>query len=76
MGGAMFYLSKGLNEMGLTGLGKVLAAVFAVLCIGGSFGGGNAFQVVQSLGAVKHSAPWLGKQKKCKRDRSLVIASH
>ena len=59
MGGAMFYLSKGLSEMGMTGLGKVLAAVFAVLCIGGSFGGGNAFQVVQSLGAVKHSAPWL-----------------
>ena len=59
MGGAMFYLSKGLEEMGLKGLGKVLAVLFAILCIGGSFGGGNAFQVVQSLGAVKHSAPWL-----------------
>ena len=59
MGGAMFYLSKGLGELGLSGLGKVLAALFAILCIGGSFGGGNAFQVVQSLGAVKQTFPWL-----------------
>ncbi|MDP6944687.1 MAG: alanine/glycine:cation symporter family protein, partial [Myxococcota bacterium] len=59
MGGAMFYLSKGLEELGKPALGKVLAVMFAVLCIGGSFGGGNAFQVVQSLGAVKASAPWL-----------------
>jgi len=59
MGGAMFYLTKGLDEMGMKGLGKVLGVCFAVLCIGGSFGGGNAFQVVQSLGAVKASAPWL-----------------
>ena len=59
MGGAMFYLSKGLEELGKPALGKALAVIFAVLCIGGSFGGGNAFQVVQSLGAVKASAPWL-----------------
>jgi alanine or glycine:cation symporter, AGCS family len=59
MGGAMFYLSRGLEDLGKPALGKVLAVLFAILCIGGSFGGGNAFQVVQSLGAVKASAPWL-----------------
>jgi AGCS family alanine or glycine:cation symporter len=59
MGGAMFYLSKGLAERGLGGLGKVLAVMFAVLCIGGSLGGGNTFQVNQSLGALAETAPVL-----------------
>lgn len=59
MGGAMFYLSKGLAEMGLSGFGKVLAVFFAVLCIGGSFGGGCAFQVNQSLDAVAETIPGL-----------------
>jgi AGCS family alanine or glycine:cation symporter len=47
-GGPMYYLSKGLKERGFTGLGKALAVVFAVLCIGASFGGGNAFQSNQA----------------------------
>ena len=47
-GGPMYYLSKGLKERGYTGLGKVLAVIFAVLCIGGSFGGGNAAQSNQA----------------------------
>lgn len=59
MGGAMFYLSKGLEEMGLKTPGKILAVVFAVLCIGGSFGGGCAFQVNQSLDAVAETVPAL-----------------
>ena len=53
MGGAMEYLSRGLKEYGLGGLGKVLAALFAVLAICASLGGGNAFQVSQALGAVQ-----------------------
>ncbi|MFT5434258.1 MAG: AGCS family alanine or glycine:cation symporter [Myxococcota bacterium] len=61
MGGAMFYLSNGLKEMGMTRLGKVLAVSFALLCIGGSFGGGNAFQVNQSLGVLKTTQPWLAE---------------
>lgn len=52
-GGPMHYLRDGLAEMGLGGLGKILAVVFAILCIGGSLGGGNAFQVGQSLGIVR-----------------------
>lgn len=52
MGGAMYYLSNGLKEMGMGPLGKVLAAMFAVICIGASFGGGNTFQVNQSYQVV------------------------
>lgn len=50
-GGPMYYLSKGLAERSgkLKGLGKVLAVLFAVFCIGGSFGGGNMFQANQSF---------------------------
>lgn len=47
-GGPMYYLSKGLKERGMAGLGKVLAVVFAILCVGASFGGGNAFQSNQA----------------------------
>jgi len=53
MGGAMQYLSRGFAEKGMAGTGKTLAILFAVLCIGASFGGGNAFQVSQALGAVQ-----------------------
>ncbi len=61
MGGAMFYLSKGLAEMGLSWLGWLLALLFSILCIGGSFGGGCAFQVNQSLKAVKETVPFFGE---------------
>ena len=47
-GGPMYYLSKGLKEMKAGVLGKILAAIFAVMCIGGSFGGGNMFQANQA----------------------------
>ena len=57
MGGAMYYLSEGLKEKGLGGLGKVLAVVFAVFCIGGSIGGGNTFQVNQSMGVLQSIVP-------------------
>jgi AGCS family alanine or glycine:cation symporter len=70
MGGAMFYLQNGLAEVAeRTGgvifkpLGKFLAVAFAILCIGGSFGGGNTFQVNQSLNAVQESIPWLGDHR-------------
>ncbi len=47
-GGPMYYLKKGLAEVGKSKLGKVLAAIFAVMCVGGSFGGGNMFQANQA----------------------------
>ena len=51
-GGPMYYLSKGLKERGLTTLGKFLAIMFAVLCVGASFGGGNAFQTNQAAAQI------------------------
>ena len=48
-GGPMYYLSKALELRGKKTLGKVLAIVFAILCIGGSFGGGNMFQANQAF---------------------------
>ncbi|MFC5285235.1 alanine/glycine:cation symporter family protein [Pedobacter alpinus] len=48
-GGPMYYLSKGLKELKMSFLGKILAVTFAVLCVGASFGGGNAFQANQAV---------------------------
>ncbi len=61
LGGGMQYLGKGLAEMGWPRLGKVLAVLFAVICIGASFGGGNAFQVNQSLNALTETFPALAR---------------
>jgi AGCS family alanine or glycine:cation symporter len=47
-GGPMYYLKRGLTEMKLSKLGKFLGFVFAILCVGASFGGGNAFQSNQA----------------------------
>ncbi len=62
-GGPMYYLTKGLKERGFGTLGKILAAIFAFLCIGASFGGGNAaqsnqaaMQLVNSFGMTGGSA--------------------
>ena len=47
-GGPMYYLTKGLRAKGMGGFGKVLAVLFAIFVIGGSFGGGNMFQANQA----------------------------
>ena len=47
-GGPMYYLRDGVASLGFAGLGKVLAAMFAVFCILGSLGGGNMFQSNQA----------------------------
>jgi AGCS family alanine or glycine:cation symporter len=51
-GGPMHYLREGLGQMGLGRLGRVLAVVFALMCIGGSFGGGNMFQSNQAYAQI------------------------
>ena len=58
MGGAMYYLADGLAAHGLAPLGRVLSLVFVVLCIGGSFGGGNSFQVKQGLDQIREVIPF------------------
>lgn len=52
-GGPMYYLKKGLKEKNLNVLGKVLAFLFAVFVVGGSFGGGNMFQSNQAAAQLK-----------------------
>lgn len=59
-GGPMYYLSKGLKERGLAKLGKVLATLFALLCVGASFGGGNAFQSNQAAEQLIGMFGWEG----------------
>lgn len=56
-GGPMYYLSEGLKRQNKAFLGKVLAVVFAVLCVGGSFGGGNMFQANQSFAQLESVFP-------------------
>ena len=48
LGGPMLYLSRGLAERGLGALGRTLAVLFCILCIGGAMGGGNLFQINQA----------------------------
>jgi alanine or glycine:cation symporter, AGCS family len=47
-GGPMYYLSRGLAQEGKPGLGRTLAILFAIFCIGGALGGGNMFQANQA----------------------------
>lgn len=51
-GGPMYYLSRGFAEIGWGGVGKVMAVLFAIFCVGGSFGGGNAFQANQATAQI------------------------
>ena len=66
-GGPMRYLEVGLTEMGgkgspLSMLGKGLAVLFAVMCIGGSLGGGNMFQANQAFAQTARVIPWFADQ--------------
>jgi AGCS family alanine or glycine:cation symporter len=60
LGGPMRYLEKGLGQLGVPRLGKVLAVFFAIMCVGGSFGGGNMFQANQSYAQVSSVLPFFG----------------
>lgn len=51
-GGPMYYLTQGFAEKGRANLGKILAIVFAICCIGGAIGGGNMFQANQAYQQV------------------------
>src|SRR5690606_32853137 len=48
-GGPMNYLEYGLKRRNMKWLGKILAVLFAMLCIGATMGGGNMFQANQSF---------------------------
>jgi len=58
-GGPMHYLRYGLEKRNIKGLGKILAGIFAVLCVGASFGAGNMFQSNQSFQIMASQFPIL-----------------
>jgi len=58
-GGPMYYLSKGLKEFKAGTLGKILAGLFAIMCVGGSFGGGNMFQSNQAFKMFQNRMDYL-----------------
>ncbi len=63
-GGPMHYLYAGLKDLricgiALTPLGATLSVLFAIVCMGGSFGGGCTFQVSQSLGPIRDQVTFL-----------------
>lgn len=58
-GGPMNYLRYGLEKRNMKGLGKFLAALFAVLGVGASFGGGNMLQSNQAFKIVSEQLPFL-----------------
>lgn len=51
-GGPMYYLRDAVKDLGKPGLGKGLAAFFAVCMIGGAVGGGNMFQSNQATAQI------------------------
>ena len=63
VGGPMIYLRDGLREKGYPKLGLGLSVLFALMCLGGSFGGGNMFQSNQAFAIVSTQIPWLAEQK-------------
>ncbi|HET8884756.1 MAG TPA: amino acid carrier protein [Salinimicrobium sp.] len=58
-GGPMHYLRYGLEKRNMKGFGKFLAAFFAILAIGASFGGGNMFQANQAFVVMAGEFPSL-----------------
>ncbi|MEM7138878.1 MAG: alanine/glycine:cation symporter family protein [Myxococcota bacterium] len=59
LGGPMRYLQRGLAEQNMPRLGRFLSVLFAVMCIGGSLGGGNMFQANQSYAQAALVLPFL-----------------
>jgi AGCS family alanine or glycine:cation symporter len=56
-GGPMHYLRDGLAQIGIPRLGRALAVLFALMCIGATLGAGNMFQANQSFKQVEHVIP-------------------
>ncbi|RVU85710.1 alanine:cation symporter family protein [Leucothrix sargassi] len=54
-GGPMYYLRDAMAERGMGGLGKILAVMFALMCILGSLGGGNMFQANQAHAMLNYA---------------------
>ncbi len=58
-GGPMYYLDRGLAELGKAQLGKVLAAAFSLFAIAAALGSASMFQANQSYSAIASVMPQL-----------------
>ncbi len=56
-GGPMYYLVRGLAHQSKAKFGKILSVIFAILCVGGSIGGGNMFQSNQCYAQIANVFP-------------------
>lgn len=56
-GGAWYYLTRGMKDIGLGWLGRPLALIFAFFCVGGALGGGNMFQSNQAVAILRDTYP-------------------
>ncbi|MFT6331871.1 MAG: AGCS family alanine or glycine:cation symporter [Lentimonas sp.] len=52
LAGAFYYLEDGLKEKNLPRLGRFLAIIAAILCVGGAIGAGLMFQANQSVAII------------------------
>ena len=52
-GGPMYYLNTAFQQKNMPFVGKIFAGLFAILCVGGSFGGGNMFQANQAFSQLE-----------------------
>ncbi|MGB7086216.1 MAG: alanine/glycine:cation symporter family protein, partial [Phormidesmis sp.] len=59
LGGPMYYLNQGLSARGMRPLGRGLAVLFSILCLGGSIGGANMFQSNQAYASISGLFPGL-----------------
>ncbi|MEA5510299.1 alanine/glycine:cation symporter family protein [Crocosphaera sp. UHCC 0190] len=57
IGGPMYYLSQGLQELGQAKLGQGLAIFYSLAGLGSAVGGGNMFQANQSFAALAAVVP-------------------
>ena len=62
-GGPIQYLRDGFSDHKMPKLGRFLAGLFAVFCLGAALGGGNMFQSNQTVKIITHElpgvAPWV-----------------
>lgn len=58
-GGPFQYIKKGMNDINQPLLGRALAMLFAMFCLGGAIGGGNMFQSNQTVKIMVNTFPAL-----------------
>jgi AGCS family alanine or glycine:cation symporter len=58
-GGPMHYIPVAFSRLGLNRVGSFMAALFAILCVGGALAGGNMLQANQAFAQVVSQVPIL-----------------